>query len=314
LTSACRILYNGKCFSQLGMRSLFLLFVWGVTGCDATYDVTENLSYDSTIDIYGTFDVYEPRTDRARSQRPAILALHGGAWKGGDKAWGQQFAEEFCPFGYVVFSINYRLSTRPDGRWPAQIKDVQNALKYIRANASRFRIDPTRVASLGVSAGGHLATMLALRDDPESPSGRVNIAINLDGEHDMTMPPAQVMADFESILTRVMGHAAPWSDDELRDISTVTFARPDVALLTIHGAGDDNVYVTQGERITAELRSRGAETEFVRLDGEEGNCHNDCWRVSRARKALHRFLDRKLSHDGNRYFEERSGTRSPWSD
>jgi fermentation-respiration switch protein FrsA (DUF1100 family) len=139
----------------------------------------------------------------------------------------------------------------------------------------------------------------------------VHTAINLDGEHDMTMPPERVMADFDDILTRVMGHAAPWSEAELRDISTVTFARPDVSLLTVHGAGDDNVYVTQGERITAALRSRGAETEFVRLEGEEGDCHEDCWKVARARQAIHRFLDRKLSHDGNRFFEDTHGTKSP---
>jgi acetyl esterase/lipase len=283
----------------------------GVSGCgDKPYDVTKDLSYDPTTGYSGTFDFYEPKSDRARVDRPVILAIHGGAWKGGDKAWGEQFAKEFCPFGYVVFSINYRLSSKPDGTWPAQIEDVQNALKYIRASASRFRIDPTRIASLGMSAGGHLATMVALRDDPDSPDGRVSVAINLDGEHDMTMPPEQVMADFDGILTKVMGHPAPWSQAELRDISTVTFARPDVSVLTVHGAGDDNVYVMQGERITAELRSRGAETEFIRIEGKEGDCHSDCWRVSQARKAIHRFLDRKLSHDGNRFFEDKYGTRS----
>jgi acetyl esterase/lipase len=294
--------------------TLLLLFVVGVSGCDREYDVTENLSYDSTIGYYGTFDFYEPRSDSGRANRPAILAIHGGAWKGGDKAWGEQFAEELCPFGYVVFSINYRLSSQPNATWPAQIEDVQKALRYVRENARHFGIDPTRIASLGMSAGGHLATMVALRDDPAGRDGRVNTAVNLDGEHDMTMPPEQVMADFENILTKVMGHASPWSDAELRDISTVTFARPDVSLLTVHGAGDDNVYVTQGERITAELRSRGAEAEFVRIEGREGNCHSDCWRVARARRAIHRFLDRKLSHDGNRFFEEKYGTGSPLRD
>jgi len=299
---------------RIATGAFVLLLVLGVSGCEESFEVSENLSYDSTIGFDGTFDVYEPKSDSGRANRPAVLTIHGGAWRGGDKAWGEQFAEELCPFGYVVLSINYRLSSRPNGRWPAQIEDVQKALRYIRANALQFRIDPARIASLGMSAGGHLATMVALRDDPTSPDGRVNTAINLDGEHDMTMPPEQVMADFEDILTKVMGHAAPWSDAELRDISTVTFARPDVALLTVHGAGDDNVYVTQGERITAELQSKGAETEFVRLEGEEGNCHSDCWRVSRARRAIHRFLDRKLSHDGNRFFEDRYGTRSPLRD
>jgi acetyl esterase/lipase len=292
-----------------------LLLVSGVTGCEAVaIDVRKNLSYDSDIGMYGTFDFYEPEADSGRTNRPAILVIHGGAWRGGDKAWGRQIAEELCPFGYVVFSINYRLAGRPGGTWPAQIEDVQKALKHVRANARHYRVDPDRIASLGMSAGGHLATMVALRDDPASPDGRVDTAINLAGEHDMTMPPAQVMADFESILTSVMGHAAPWSDAELRDISTVTFARPDVSLLTVHGAGDDNVYVAQGERITAALQSRGAETEFVRLEGEEGNCHEDCWRVSRARKAIHRYLDRNLSHDGNLFFEDRHGTESPMRD
>ena len=292
-----------------------LLLVLGGTGCESeTYDVQENVSYDSTLGYDGTFDVYEPKSDSGRTNRPAVLAIHGGAWRGGDKAWGEQFGEELCPFGYVVFSINYRLSSRPGATWPAQIQDVQTALRFIRANAARFGIDPERIASLGMSAGGHLATMVALRDDPRGRDGRVNIAINLDGEHDMTMPPEQVMADFENIMTAVMGHPSPWSNAELRDISTVTFARPDVSLLTVHGAGDDNVYVAQGERITTELRTKGAETEFVRIEGEAGNCHEDCWKVSRARKALHRFLDRKLSHDGNRYYEEKNGTRSPLRD
>jgi len=304
---------------RLGRRiatgALCLLFLFGISGCaSGTYDVKEDVRYDSTIGLYGTLDVYEPKSDGGRANRPAILAIHGGAWRGGDKAWGEQFAKELCPYGYVVFSINYRLSKRPNGTWPAQIEDVQKALRYIRANAAHFRIDPDRIAALGMSAGGHLATMVALRDDPTSPDGRVDTAVNLDGEHDMTMPPEQVMADFEDIMTAVMGHAPPWSDAELRDISTVTFARPDVSLLTVHGAGDDNVYVAQGERITAELQSKGADVEFVRIEGKEGNCHEDCWKVPRARKAIHRFLHRTLAHDGDRFYEEKRGTRSPLQD
>ena len=285
------------------------LVLW-LGGCESkAWDVAADLSFDPTIGYDGTFDFYEPKADSGRANRPAILAIHGGAWRDGDKAWGSQIAKEFCPFGYVVFSINYRVSKRPNGKWPAQIEDVQKALKYIRAHASRFRIDPARIASLGMSAGGHLATMVALRDDPVSPDGRVNIAINLDGEHDMTMPPEQVMDDFDTILTAVIGHPAPWSDAELRDISTVTFVRPDVSVLTVHGAGDDNVYVRQGERITAALQAKGAETEFIRLEGNEGNCHSDCWRVPRAREAIHRFLDRKLSHDSDRFLKGKSDDR-----
>ena len=296
---------------QIAIAALQLLLASGTAACaPEPYDLTETLSYDPAIGYYGTFDLYEPKSDSTRISRPVVLAIHGGAWKGGDKAWGDEFAAELCPFGYVVVSINYRLSSQPNGRWPAQIEDVQKALKYIRANAARFRVDPERVASLGMSAGGHLATMVALRDDPAGPEGRVKVAVNLDGEHDMTMPPDQVMADFDDILTEVMGHTAPWSDAELRDISTVTFARPDVAVLTIHGAGDDNVYIAQGERLTAALRASGAKTEFIRIEGREGNCHEDCWKVPRARRAMHTFLDRELAHDGGKFYEEKHGIRS----
>lgn len=236
--------------------------------------------------------MYEPRGDSTRANRAAIIAIHGGAWRGGDKPWADQFGRELCTKGYVVFSVNYRLSSRPGGTWPAQIEDVQKALKHIRANAARFRIDPDRIAALGVSAGGHLATMLALRSD----SARVRVAVNLDGEHDMTMPAERVMDDYESIITDVLGHPAPWPDAELRDISTVTFARPDVSLLTIHGAGDDNVYIAQGDRIAEVLRAAGADVEYVRLEGREGNCHTDCWKAPVARAALHRFLERTLGN------------------
>lgn len=219
-------------------------------------------------------------------------------------------AEELCPYGYVVFSVNYRLSSRSDGTWPAQIEDVQKALRYISANSRQLRSTPPGSRPSAFPPADTWATMVALRHDPAGPDGRVSVAINLDGEHDMTMPPDRVMADFHDVLTAVMGHGPPWSDAELRDISTVTFARPDVSLLTIHGAGDDNVCVTQGERITEVLRARGAETEFVRIEGREGDCHEDCWRVPRARRALHDFLDRP-AHDGDRSFEATASSTVP---
>jgi len=276
-----------------------------VVACQpAAYEVRRNLSYDTALGIRGTYDLYEPIGDSVRTDRPTVLAIHGGAWRGGEKAWGSQIAEELCPYGYVVVAVNYRLAGRPNGTWPAQIEDLQTALKHLRANARRLRLDPTRIASLGMSAGGHLATMLALRDDPAGPDGRVRVAVNLDGEHDMTMPGDLVMDDFEDIMTTVLGRGPPWSEAALRDISTVTFARPDVSLLTIHGAGDDNVYVAQGDRIHAALQAAGARTEYVRIEGRDGDCHENCWRVPVARQALHRFLDRELGHDGGRYFNE----------
>jgi acetyl esterase/lipase len=269
---------------------VLLALTASVTGC-ASYDI-EELSYDPAIGHDGTFFFYEEKSDTVRTSRPAILAIHGGGFRAGDKPFGNQFAKEFCPLGYVVFSINYRLTTRADGKWPAQIEDVQKALRYIRANARRFRIDPDRIASLGLSAGGQLATMVALRDDPAGPDGRVHVAVNLSGQSDLRKPFPQ---ESDALLTNLMGHPGPWSDAELRDVSPVTFARSDVSVLTIHGAGDDDVSVANGDRLNAALREKGADAEFIRLEGTEGKCHSDCWKVPRAREALHRFLARSLN-------------------
>ena len=271
-----------------------VMMALSLMGCAQDYVATENLVYDESHAL-GEFDYYEPKGD-TRTERPAILAIHGGAWRSGDKGWGDAIAAELCPYGYVVFSVNYRLSSGKGNVWPAQIEDVQAALRYVRANAAEFRIDPARIASLGFSAGGHLATMVALRPDPRG-DGRVDVAVNLDGEHDLTMPPDRVMADFESIVSGVLGHPAPWSRAELTDLSTVTFARAGVSVLTIHGVGDDNVYYPQAERITAALEAVGADAQLVRVDGDAGFCHEGCWRTPAARRAIHEFLDSRLRHD-----------------
>jgi hypothetical protein len=99
------------------MRAFLLLGLAGsVAGCGpGRYDVQE-LSYDPAIDHAGTFLFYEPKSDAARTGRPAVLAIHRGGFRAGDKPWADQFAKELCPLGYVVFSINYRLTTRPDVR------------------------------------------------------------------------------------------------------------------------------------------------------------------------------------------------------
>src|SRR5262249_42210323 len=146
------------------LRLLLLLLALAlVQGC-STYRVRRDERWHQDGPPWGVFDVYEPRSDAGGKARPAILAIHGGAWMSGDKRGiGEDVARIFCPRGYVVFSMNYRLA--PEHRWPQQLRDCQAALRHIRERAEAFGIDPARIAAFGVSAGGHLATMLALRED-----------------------------------------------------------------------------------------------------------------------------------------------------
>lgn len=87
---------------------------------------------------------------------PVILFLHSGAWITGDRTGGPAIRQ--ASRGYAVASIDYRLA--PTYTWPAQIEDCKAAVRWLRANAARFHLDPERIGVFGTSAGGHLASML----------------------------------------------------------------------------------------------------------------------------------------------------------
>ena len=97
---------------------------------------------------------------------PVIYYIHGGAWTFGDKReQGRPMLHEFVRRGWIVVAINYRLAPRHP--WPAQIEDATRALGWIKKNVATYGGDPDRVVVAGGSAGGHLASLLALSaDDP----------------------------------------------------------------------------------------------------------------------------------------------------
>ena len=102
-------------------------------------------------------DVYLPvTTGRGRS---AVVLVHGGAWRGGDKRDFAVEARRLAAAGLVAFSVNYRLDTMP--AFPAQVDDVQAAVRWVRGHADDYGVDPARIGALGASAGGHLVAMLA---------------------------------------------------------------------------------------------------------------------------------------------------------
>jgi len=104
-------------------------------------------------------DLYTP--SQAPSGLPTLLYLHGGAWAVSDKS--DAVAERLMPIvanGFAVASVNYRLI--PSVRFPAPVHDVKAAVRWLRANATEYGLDPDRIAIGGVSAGGHLASLTAL--------------------------------------------------------------------------------------------------------------------------------------------------------
>ena len=108
-------------------------------------------------------DLYIPRSE---GLRPAVLVVHGGGWKGGQRGDMDRIAERLAERGFVVMNASYRLA--PAHRFPAQLQDLQQALGWLRAAAPRYGVDPRRVGGFGYSAGAHLVALLGTIDTPGS--------------------------------------------------------------------------------------------------------------------------------------------------
>jgi acetyl esterase/lipase len=102
-------------------------------------------------------DVFSP-PERA-SKAPGVLLVHGGGWRQGDPSQMRAYGIQLALQGFVCVSSSYRLV--PATPWPAQIHDVNAALRFMRANASELGIDPDKLASVGASAGAHLVLLAA---------------------------------------------------------------------------------------------------------------------------------------------------------
>lgn len=103
-------------------------------------------------------DEDDPREDH--TPKPLLIYVPGGGWRGTDKNLMLGEMPEFVKAGYVVASIYYRSSSQ--GKWPAQITDVKTAIRFLRANASKYEIDPEHIGIFGRSAGGHLSVMAGM--------------------------------------------------------------------------------------------------------------------------------------------------------
>jgi acetyl esterase/lipase len=122
------------------------------------------------------------------AKKPAIVILHGGGWKSGNKSQMETFAQEMASKEFSCFTIEYRLS--PEAKYPAAIFDVKNAIQYIKINANKFNVDTTKIAVLGCSSGGQMAALIGTtnnnslfenKENNNKISSTVQAIIDIDG-------------------------------------------------------------------------------------------------------------------------------------
>jgi acetyl esterase/lipase len=120
----------------------------------------ENVECSHPGDFPVLVNVYVPKKE---GTYPAILLIHGGGWQKRQIEPDKPLAERLAERGYVVTQVAYRLST--DAKYPAAIHDCKAALRFMRANAARYRLDPDRIGVMGGSAGGHLSALMGMTGD-----------------------------------------------------------------------------------------------------------------------------------------------------
>jgi acetyl esterase/lipase len=254
-----------------------------------------------------TLDLYRPVHPRSR-HLPLVLHLHSGGWHTGDKIAHRDVWAWLAGRGYIVASANYRLA--PQCRWPAQIEDAKAAVRWLRANASRFGGDPERIGAIGESSGGHLVALIATTDDRlwndsggnQGVSARIQAAIAQYAPLDLTaFSPSYLPLRID--LAWLFG--APYGqprDQYLLD-SPVTHAVDATApFLLVHGEMDTLVPLDQSERMERALQKAGKPVEFLRVANAEHNLVPVRGRVMRpsqgeVNRAIQAFLDRSI---GNR--------------
>ena len=213
--------------------------------------------------------------------RPAVIFIHGGGWAHGSKKDFRSVAVLMSGLGYVTVPIAYRLTTNPANTWPAQLDDVQLAVRWLRENAATYSIDPTRIGAMGASAGGHLVTCLATREtrDPAtakyaSQSSRVNCVVNINGPSDLTedfAPKVKQGAAVNDLLTKLFGgpRSETGKGELARDASPLfNIDAKTPPFLIVHGDQDEVVPVDQSRRLQEALVKAGVSSNLLILEGE----------------------------------------------
>ena len=147
----------------------------------------KNIIYNTIDNRQLLLDACVP-TDKSNRLRPAILIIHGGGWRTGNRTQHYALAQRLASMGYVCFTPEYRLST--EALFPAAVHDLKAAIRWVRANAVSYNIDTNKIATAGFSAGGQLSALLgATGDNPKlegtnanlGHSTKVNAIIDMDG-------------------------------------------------------------------------------------------------------------------------------------
>jgi acetyl esterase/lipase len=234
-----------------------------------------DLEYGRAGDRSLKLDLLRPR-DQGEKVLPVIAHIHGGGWQAGNKETGRRMCALLAATGdFVCVTIDYRLTN--EAIWPAQIHDCKAAIRWLRASADKYHLDPKRIAVTGNSAGGHLASLLGTSGDVAelegsggSPgySSRVQCVADFCGPSDFMHFLDEKGAGGRSAVIKLLGGLPSEHPEVAKAASPVTYvSADDPPFLVAHGAEDGVVPLAQAETLVAALQKAKVPVTFILIEG-----------------------------------------------
>src|SRR5262245_9459115 len=241
----------------------------------ATPNIPANLVADRNVAFGGgqAMDIMRPR-EAVATPRPAVLLIHGGGFRAGNKESYLPLAIKLAERGYVAATTNYRLS--PRNQFPAAVEDVKAAVRFLRANAAKYNLDASHIGALGGSAGGHLALMLGLTagvvefegfGPNRDQSSAVQCVVDQYGPTDFTQSYSKSV-DAAEVLPKFLG--GDLNNQRLIHMraSPLNWVTPNAApTLAIHGTLDTYVAYEQSLWLIERMIAAGVPAELETISG-----------------------------------------------
>jgi acetyl esterase/lipase len=243
-------------------------------------------------------DLARPKNVKGLS--PAILCIHGGGFRAGNRQHHDALCVQLAERGYVAATVTYRLA--PKHQFPAAVNDVKAAVRWLRANAAKYGIDPERIGVTGDSAGGHLALFLGVTGDVTAfdaadggnsdQSSRVTCVVDVYGPSDFTKSYDKSV-DAAEVLPLFLGGDLKTARQRHILASPLYWVTPHAApTLAIHGTKDPYVAHEQAVWLIDRLKAADVDAELLTLDGAGHGFKGDD--AKRAQEAMFAFFEKHL--------------------